>query len=201
MDKTKQTKLLMENIQKVFGEDISGWKKYKVEDDKIIKGYVSTWNKGLDNGEPVVYGVEQDNAMGGGHFYIVISGILSGNELINATEAYDDWFGREDQALAVAKGLAEDENYGAENISENSSKMDDDTLYTTSYGFYYYNTDLNNDIESILGKYNIKYDVSYAPFSEGGDSAVTYHIKVPYEVKNAIKLIDPLFSKVDVGNE
>ena len=80
---------------------------YVTENGDDIKGYISTWNKGLGDyeGLPVVYGVEV-NSMGGVNSFIVVGGILSEGVLINASEAFDDWFGREDQALEVAKEIA-----------------------------------------------------------------------------------------------
>ncbi len=107
MNKTQQTRKLMESLNEVFSES-PDWKLYKSSHGEEIKGYISTWNKGT-NGNPVVYGVMK-NTVGDINSFIVVAGLLmKENFLDKTTEAVDDWFGNEKDALETAKAMALDQ--------------------------------------------------------------------------------------------
>lgn len=72
------------------------------EYENIVKGYVSDWNETKDKKE-VVYGVTRDNDT---NMFIVVSGVVDGGVLTHTTEAADDWFGNEADALKVAHAMA-----------------------------------------------------------------------------------------------
>lgn len=85
---------------------------YQTDDGGDVEGFVCTWQKasGKYEGRPVIFGV-MDNQLGSQQTYLVVSGILvEDGKLEMVTEAHDDWFGKREQALEVAKELAINQN-------------------------------------------------------------------------------------------
>jgi len=78
--------------------------RYTTEYGKRVSGYQSLTEKALGEYSncPVVYFVDD----GVSNSYIVCSGILYEGEIINGTEAFDDWFGNEADALNVAYDMS-----------------------------------------------------------------------------------------------
>lgn len=78
--------------------------RYTTEYGKRVSGYQSLTEKALGEYSncPVVYFVDD----GISNSYIVCSGILYEGEIINGTEAFDDWFGNEADALNVAYDMS-----------------------------------------------------------------------------------------------
>ena len=112
--------------------------KYEMFKDQYgndVKGYVSTWNEGAGagfEGLPIVYGVVINDILPSS--FLVIAGILQGGILVNSTEAWPDWFGRETQALEVAYGISQDEKFGADELKKGGrlkSAINKDRKYTS----------------------------------------------------------------------
>lgn len=101
-DYPKMVKTSVEPVEQK--EPVPAFKEYFSEIGDEVKGYVSNWSTGGTKykGLPVVYGVTEHEP---GSFMIV-SGILKDNILLSTTEAYDDWFGNQDDALRVAHEIA-----------------------------------------------------------------------------------------------
>ena len=79
-------------------------------DGESVKGYVSNWNKGSGEWEglPVVYFAQSVNMKTSWGVFV---GILKDDVIINITEANDNYFKYEADAMDTAKQLAENENY------------------------------------------------------------------------------------------
>jgi hypothetical protein len=78
--------------------------RYTTEYGKRVSGYQSPTEKALDEYSncPVVYFVDDSIS----NSYIVCNGILYEGEIINGTEAFDDWFANEADALGVAYDMS-----------------------------------------------------------------------------------------------
>jgi predicted ABC-type ATPase len=95
---------------------------YKDEYGDEVKGFVSNWNKGLGDfeGKEVVYFVKYDDLM---RSYMIGNGFLVKGIIVNTTEAGDDYFANEKDALKVAENLAQDEFYGAEDYYKKGGEI------------------------------------------------------------------------------
>lgn len=78
--------------------------RYTTEYGKRVSGYQSLTEKALGEYSncPVVYFVDDSIS----NSYIVCNGILYEGEIINGTEAFDDWFANEADALGVAYDMS-----------------------------------------------------------------------------------------------
>lgn len=100
--------------------DISDAKEFNTQYDGPGKGFISIWDTGEIDGKeyPVAYVVVSDLRNSN---FTIISGILIGNKMQDQTQASEEIFHNENDALQVAKLMAMDENYGTEEFARGGS--------------------------------------------------------------------------------
>ena len=166
------------------------FEKYISDNGDEVKGYVSNWSTGGTKykGLPVVYGVTE-HAPGS---FMIVSGILKDNILLSTTEAYDDWFGNEDDALSVAHEIATNVDAVFKKGGRLKSAINRDRKYTSkqewekNYGrvgrrkFYKEaGGDFNNDLLATGGKIKDDPNSPYTFVIKKGDKAYISDKKDP----------------------